>query len=98
MLGSVCFLVSSYVAFAEVSCGAFSFAPRSISWWIAVINLMGSVAFQVSALYSVATPSPSAANDVFAANSWTAAGAAGFLLGAYLMIPEMFDESPGADP
>ncbi len=97
MLGSVCFLVSSYIAFAEVSCGAFSFAPRSISWWIAVINLLASVAFQVSALYSVATRSPSAAGDVFATNSWTAAGAAGFLLGAYLMIPEMFDESPGAD-
>ena len=96
MLGSVCFLVSSYVAFAEVSCGAFSFAPRSISWWIAVINLLGSVAFQVSALYSIATPSPSAAS-VFAAISWTAAGAICFLLGAYLMIPEMFDESSGQD-
>jgi hypothetical protein len=56
------------------------------------------VAFQVSALYSVATPSPTAAADVFAANSWTATGAACFLAGAYLMIPEMFDESPSADP
>jgi hypothetical protein len=79
-----------------VSRGVFSFAPRSISWWITVVNLLGSVAFQISAVYSVATSSPSAAGDVFAANCWTAVGAAGFLLGAYLMIPEMFDESSGS--
>ena len=60
MVGCVCFLVASYLAYAEVSHGAASFAPRSVSWWIAVVNLLGSVAFQLSALYSFAGPEPAA--------------------------------------
>jgi hypothetical protein len=49
-------LPASYLAYAKVSQGAVSFAPRSIAWWVAVVNLLGSIAFQVSALYSLAGP------------------------------------------
>jgi hypothetical protein len=97
MVGCVCFLVASYLAYAEVSRGAASFAPRSVSWWIAVVNLLGSVAFQLSALYSFAGPEPAAASAAFWAGFYTAAGALCFLLGSYLMIPELFDED-GAPP
>ena len=92
MLGCVCFLVASYLAYAEVSQGATSFAPRSISWWIAVVNLLGSVAFQLSAFFGFAGPEPAAAGAAFWAGFYTVAGAVCFLLGAYLMIPELFDE------
>jgi hypothetical protein len=92
MLGCVCFLVASYLAYAEVSEGAASFAPRSVSWWIAVLNLLGSVAFQLSALYSFAGPEPTAAGALFRAGFYTAAGGLCFLVGSYLMIPELFDE------
>jgi hypothetical protein len=97
MAGCLCFLVSSYLAYAEVSQGAASLAARSVSWWVAVANLLGSLAFQVSALYSLAGPAPAAARALFWANLYTAAGGLCFLVGSYLMIPELFDEEqPGA--
>jgi hypothetical protein len=100
MLGCACFLVASYLAYAEVSRGAASFAPKSVSWWIAVVNLLGSIAFQLSALYSVAGPEPAAAGALFRAGLYTAAGGLCFLVGSYLMIPELFDEEQqsGAQP
>jgi hypothetical protein len=92
MVGCVCFLVASYFAYAEVSQRAASFAPRSVSWWVAVVNLLGSAAFQLSALYSFAGPEPAAAGALFWAGFYTAAGGVCFLLGSYLMVPELFDE------
>ncbi len=92
MLGCVCFLVASYLAYAEVSQGAASFAPRSVSWWVAVVNLLGSVAFQISALYSFTGPESAAGGALFWAGFYTAAGGLCFLVGSYLMIPELFDE------
>ena len=92
MVGCVCFLVASYLAYAEVSQGASSLAPRSVSWGVAVANLLGSVAFQASALYSFAAPEPAASSALFWASFYTAAGGVCFLVGSYLMIPELFDE------
>ena len=91
MLGSLCFLVASYLAYAEVSHGAGSFAPRSISWWITVVNLVGSVAFQLSAFDSFVTPAGTSPGMLFWSTFNTAAGALCFLVGAYLLIPELFD-------
>ena len=91
MAGCVCFLVASYLAYAEVSHSPVSFAPHSLSWWIAVINLAGSVAFQVSGLTSYVGAS---AGALFWSNLFTMVGGACFLGGAYLLIPELFDETP----
>lgn len=49
-LGSICFLVSSYLSFAEVCHGSWGWLPRDLSWWITVGNLAGSAAFGVSAV------------------------------------------------
>jgi hypothetical protein len=92
MLGCLCFLVASYLAFVEVSQGASSFAPRSLSWWVTVMNLLGSVAFQVSALYSFVGPEPAAPGSLLFASFYTAFGGLLFLAGSYLMIPEIRDE------
>jgi hypothetical protein len=97
MIGCACFLVASYLAYAEVSHAGGSVAPRSVSWWITVVNLAGSVAFQASAVYSFMGPGMQNAGDVFWANFLTAVGGLCFLVGAYLMIPELFDESPEPD-
>jgi hypothetical protein len=51
-LGSICFLVSSYLSFAEVCHGSLRWLPRDLSWWITSGNLAGSVAFGVSAVAS----------------------------------------------
>jgi hypothetical protein len=101
MLGSACFLVASYLvasylvasylAYADVSHGAASLAPRSISWWIAIINLAGSVAFQISAVDSVVGPAAASPAMLFWSTLLTAVGAVCFLVGAYLLIPELFD-------
>ena len=98
MVGCACFLVASYLAYAEVSHGAACFAPRSVSWWIAVVNLLGSVAFQLSALYSFAGPAPTAPSALFWAGFYTALGGVCFLVGSYLMIPELFDEKQEPGP
>jgi hypothetical protein len=92
MLGCACFLVASYLAYAEVSQGAASFEPRSIAWWVAIVNLLGSIAFQISALYSIAGPEPASATALFRSGFYTAVGGLCFLVGSYLMIPELFDE------
>ena len=50
--GSICFLVSSYLSYAEVCHGAARWQPAQLSWWITVGNLVGSLAFGVSAFAS----------------------------------------------
>ena len=51
IIGSICFLVASYLALMEVSHRFWSFQPRQLSWWIVMLNLLGSVAFMLAALY-----------------------------------------------
>ncbi len=96
MLGCLCFLAASYLAYAEVSQGYASLAARSLSWWIAIFNLAGSVAFQISALYSFAFFEPISPNALFWANWYTTLGGLCFLIGSYLMIAEVFDEEEEA--
>lgn len=90
MLGSLCFLAASCLAFAELSHGTASCSPSSVSWWVVVVNLAGSVAFQLSALAAVVGPHP-AQGRVLVSTLLTAAGALCFLIGAYLLVPELFD-------
>lgn len=90
MTGSICFLTASYLALIEVSHGWWSFEPRQVAWWIAIINLLGSVAFQLSALYGFYLPSPGV-EWAWNANLWTFAGALCFFGASYLLIPELFD-------
>lgn len=90
MLGSICFLVASQAALMEVSHHYWSVQPRSLSWWIAAINMLGSVLFMVSAAASLVEPGPVVA-ATWLSNFGTFAGAVSFLLGAYLLIPELFE-------
>ena len=89
VLGSVCFLVASYLAYAEVSNGWWSLQPRNISWWIVVINLAGSLAFGISAVAAYVIPSTAGLLDASLSNATTFLGAICFFAGAYLLIPEM---------
>ncbi len=92
MLGCACFLLSSGLAWVELSHGAWSFAPRSASWWIVAANLIGSVAFQLSALHSFVRPGAPDPHELWLAGFYTFVGGACFLLGAYLLVPELFEE------
>jgi hypothetical protein len=91
MLGCACFLASSALAWVELSGGAASFAPRSASWWSVVLNGLGSIAFQLSAVHAFVRPGTPDPNQLWLAGFWTFVGALCFLLGSYLLIPELFD-------
>jgi hypothetical protein len=89
VIGSVCFLVASGLALLEYGGGRISWQPRDVSWWIVNINMLGSVAFGVSAVYALVLPQTGDLLDAAAVNAWTLAGAVCFLVGAYLLLPEL---------
>ena len=86
VVGSALFLVAS--TFAILALGRFlAYRPRSLPWWIAWINMLGSVLFMASAIASYVLPSSGQMIDVPLSLAGTLAGAACFLVGAALMLP-----------
>jgi hypothetical protein len=95
--GSICFLLASELAYAEVCHRWVCLRARSLSWRIVALNLAGSVAFGVSAVTSLIEPSTAEPVSAAIANAGTAAGALCFLAGAILLIPEAARaEDPGS--
>jgi hypothetical protein len=91
-LGSICFLVASALAWLEVSHRWWSWRPSSWSWWIAGLNLIGSIAFGVSAVAAFVVPSTGQLWSSPVANFGTFVGALCFLAGAILLLPERMDD------
>jgi YrhK-like protein len=104
-LGSICFLVSSWLAWAEECNGPFAWRSSRISWQITALNLAGSIAFGVSAIASYVTSSGQLLSLALT-NLGTFVGAVCFLVGAVLLLPERTLEAPeeehhtgpGSDP
>ncbi len=96
-LGSVCFLVSSWLAWAEECHGPIAWRPTSLSWWITALNLFGSVAFGVSAIASYVEPNGQLVSLALT-NLGTFVGAICFLVGAVLLLPERTLASPSTEP
>ncbi len=94
VLGCICFLVSSGLAYAEVGGRR---RGRRLEWRIAALNLVGSIAFGISALAAFWVPTEGSVLDLAAANAFTALGGLCFLLGALLLLPEGAGED-GDDP
>jgi hypothetical protein len=86
-LGSICFLVSSWLAWAEECHGWFAWRPSHLPWWITLVNLVGSVAFGVSAVASYVKPNGQLVSLALT-NLGTFVGALCFLVGAVLLLPE----------
>ena len=93
-LGSVCFLVASGLAWAEAGHAWVSWRPRSTSWWIASLNLLGSIAFGLSAIAARIVPDTGDPRNVTIDNLGTFVGAICFLVGALLLLVERA-EPPG---
>ncbi len=89
----MCFLVSSWLAWAEECHGSWAWRPRRYSWWITALNLVGSVAFGVSAVASYVEPDGQLVS-VALTNLGTFVGALCFLAGAVLLLPERTHEQP----
>jgi hypothetical protein len=93
IIGCLCFLIASRLAFMEVCHGYWGWQPGNIEWWITVLNLLGSIGFMISALYGLAVPP----GDSSATFSWLSAlftfqGGLCFFIASYLLLPEMFSE------
>ena len=87
-LGSVCFLVSGYLAYVEVAGHLFGRPRWTLEWVIVTVNLLGCLAFGVSAVASYVVPSTGSEVSVTLVNLGTALGALCFLVGALLLLPE----------
>ena len=88
VFGSICFLVSSWLAYTVVS-------RPSRDWNIGALNLLGSVFFGISAVAALVEPSTSEPVSAAIANAGTTAGAVCFFIGAVLLIP---GGTPDVDP
>ena len=91
MFGSVAFMIASTLAWLEVCHRWWRWQPHDTSWRIVALNLLGSIAFQVSAIAAFIRPATGELVNVPIANLGTLVGAIGFFLGAALLIPEMGD-------
>ena len=98
-VGSLCFLVASALAWYEVCHRWIAWRPREWSWWITLLNLLGSIAFGVAAVASYVIPATGELRDAARANLGTLVGAICFLIGALLLLPERTEEiDPDAAP
>lgn len=100
VLGSICFLVASWFAYLEV-------APRlrhprggrSTGWWIAALNLLGSIAFGISAVAARVVAGPDEVANLALVNLGTWIGAVCFFVGAALLpVESAHDAEPEAPP
>jgi hypothetical protein len=95
VLGSICFLVSSYLAYAAVTGGFFVRPRQTRDSVIATLNLAGSIAFGIAAIAAFWAPSSGSIVDLAAANGFTALGGLCFFVGAILLLP---GRAPSSQP
>ncbi len=86
--GSICFLVASGLVWIEVGHSLFSWKIGSLSWQIAALNLIGSIAFGISAISAFILPLTGNPVNITLVNFGTFTGGLCFLIGALLLLPE----------
>ena len=96
VFGSLCFLLSSELAYTEVCHRWFGLGDGSLSWRIVALNLLGSIAFGVAAIASLVEPSSGEPVSARIANGGTALGGLCFLIAALALMPEAAIEERGA--
>ena len=87
VFGSILFLVASAFAISALGAGFWRPRSRGLPWWIAWINMLGSIAFMVSAIAGFVVPSTDTVLDLPLDNAGTLIGAVCFLVAAALMLP-----------
>ncbi len=86
--GCIAFLVASGLAYADVRRPWLRWRPRDLGWSVATLNLVGSIAFAVSALGAYVVPSTGELASLTLDNLGTFVGGLCFLFGAVLLIPD----------
>ncbi len=93
--GSVCFLVASGLAWSEVNRGVRPRPDGSVGWRIGLVNLVGSVAFGISAVAARVLTTTGEPANIALVNLGTFVGAVGFLVGALLLPVESAADGEG---
>jgi len=91
--GSILFLISSWLAYGETTSALTGSRWHSLAWRIVLLNLLGSVAFGVSAITSFVRPTVGEMISATATNLFTFLGALGFFFGAMLQLQEIDREN-----
>ena len=87
-VGSIAFLVASALAFAEVRRPWITWRPKDLAWSVTMLNMVGSLAFGLSAIGARYINDTLSLTNPQLANAGTWVGALCFLLGAIFLIPE----------
>jgi hypothetical protein len=87
IFGSTLFLVASVFGILALGWGFFSSRPHSFPWWIAWLNMFGSILFMWSAIASYVVPKTGDLINSPASVAGTLSGAVCFLIGAVLLFP-----------
>ena len=95
-LGSIAFLVASGLAWIDARREVVEGQPRPRVWWIGAANLLGSVAFGVSAVAAYVVPATGDVWNAELSNLGTLVGAICFLIGAILLLPPRALPTPAA--
>jgi hypothetical protein len=90
--GSILFLLSGYMAFAETCHAYWRYLPRNLSWWAVFWNLTGCIGFMISAFLAVLLSNADPVIRLQLSTWFTLLGAIGFLLGSMLLMPEAATE------
>ena len=97
-LGSIAFLVASGLAWMDALATSSMGSRKPRLWWIAVANLLGSIAFGVSAVAGYVVPTSDDVWNAEVSNLGTLVGAICFLIGAILLLPPRTVGSEQATP
>jgi hypothetical protein len=86
IIGCVCFLVSGHLAMLSVGDGHVVLRPREVTWWVVVVNQVGSVLFFLAGLAAFTRPATSGAVNIAIVNWGTFTGAVCFAIGGVIQI------------
>ena len=86
-------IVLAALSWYEACHGCAAWRPRSWSWWITLANLVGSIAFGISAAAGYINPVTGQVHNAGRADTQTLIGAVCFLIGAVLLLPERREEA-----
>jgi hypothetical protein len=97
MFGSAAFLIASHLAWLAVCHRPWCVRRDDTDWWVAALNYTGSILFMVAAVASFTLRTDGDTLNTTLVNTGTFLGAAGFFVGAYLLLPAV-DEPTVASP
>lgn len=86
--GSIAFLVASALAYAVVKRPWITWRPKDLDWSVTTLNMVGSIAFGLSAIAAKVIVSTGELRNAEIANAGTWIGGVCFFLGAIFLIPE----------